>query len=88
MKYKTSSHLVGAKGEMIATGSVVEASHLGDADTIKRYEETGAIAKATKEDEADAAEVVGGSIVESTPAEVVEVADEAESKAPSSKKPR
>lgn len=84
-KYKTSSHLVGASGDPIPTGSIVEASQLGDDATIKRYTELEAISEATKEDiEAAAADpVVGGAIVESTPAKAEDVAEEAAEKSPS-----
>jgi hypothetical protein len=86
-KYKTSSHLVGAKGQPIASGSIATAEELGDADTVKRYTDLGAIAPATKEDieAAAAAPAVGGSIVEETPAKAEDVADEAADKSPSAK---
>lgn len=86
-KFKTSSHLTGANGEPIASGSIVEASQLGDDAVVKRYTDLGAISEATKDDiaAAAAAPVVGGSIVEETPAKAEDVAEEAADKSPSSK---
>jgi hypothetical protein len=86
-QYKTSSHLVGANGQPIASGSLATAEELGDDAAIKRYTDLGAIAPATKEDieAAAAAPVVGGSIVEETPAKAEDVAEEAAEKSPSAK---
>lgn len=85
--YKTSSHLSGADGQSIASGSVVKADQLGDEATIKRYADLGVIAEATKDEiaeaEADAVRLGAGSIVTETPAEAEAVADEAAEKSAS-----
>jgi hypothetical protein len=81
-KFKTSSHLTGANGQPIASGSIVEASQLGDDATVKRYTDLGVIAAPTKEELAAAedAPAVGGSVVAETSKEA-----ESEAKAAAAK---
>lgn len=81
-KFKTSSHLVDKDGNIVASGSIVEADKLGDEATIKRYTDLGVIETPSKEELAALAHepAVGGSIVTETPKEAEATAKEAAAK--------